>query len=117
MNKFLENKDFSRVAGLEVRDSNRKVNSVDSNSACPHMIDSGKHKVGCQQESINLQNKHNSICPLPLPKDTYPREPVSVDFAVDQWFRILLVHMQKQGVSILEDSSVPFEAKSWKINI
>lgn len=31
-------------------------------------------------------------------KPTAPRVQVSVEFAADQWFRILLVHLQKQHI-------------------
>ena len=75
------------------------------------------HKEGCTEATSNLTNRANNNCPLPISKDTHPREPVSVDFAVDQWFRILLVQMQKQSVSLLDDLAVPFEAKTGNINI
>lgn len=112
MTTNLENNTISRVSSLEVQDSNKKVNEVDSNSTSALV-----HKDGYQEKSTNLQNKHNNICPLPFSKDTAPRKPVNVSFAVDQWFRILLVHMQKQDVSLLDNSAVPFEVKSLKINI
>jgi len=39
-------------------------------------------------------------------KPAAPRGPVSVEFAADQWFRILLVHLQKQHIQT-DPFSVP----------
>lgn len=112
MTTKLENNTISRVASLESQDFNKEVNSAVSNSASAL-----EHKEGYEEKSTNSINKSVMNCPLPSRKNIAPREPVSVSFAVDQWFRILLVQMQKQNVSLLDNLAVPFEAKSVIINI
>ena len=74
-------------------------------------------KRGITENSYPNTKLTQLTSPLPFSKDTHPREPVSVEFAVDQWFRILLVQMQKQNVSLLDSLAVPIESVTVKINI
>ena len=113
MTTNLENNTISRVNSLEFQDSNKKVNR-NGNSNTPALM---KSKRGISTKTNNSIKQTGLTSPLPFSKNTTPRDPVSVSFAVDQWFRILLVHMHKQNVSFLDNLAVPFEAKSLKINI
>jgi hypothetical protein len=113
MTTKLENNTISRLGSLESQDFNKEVNSVNSNSLCPHMIDSGNHKDGCKQKPTNLQNKHNSICPLPSVKNTTPHGEVTMQFAAKQLFQILLVNVKyihSKSVSDLDLLDVPIES-------
>lgn len=58
--------------------------------------------LSVSQREISREN-NNSIeqselcCPLPNSKDNPPRLQVSIDFAVSQWFQILLIHINSRN--------------------
>ena len=116
MTTKLSNPAISRVNSLNVQESYLKVNKNSSHDLTAHTIKENR-KEGYVETNGNLPNLANHNCPLLSRKDLAPRDPVSVEFAVDQWFRILLVHMQKQRVNALDDLAVPFKAKTGIINI
>lgn len=116
MTTKLSNPTISRVNSLTVQESYLKVNKNSSDDLSAHTIKENR-KVGYVETNGNLPNLANHNCPLLSRKDIAPREPVSIDFAADQWFRILLVQMQKQSVSLQDDLAVPIESITVKINI
>lgn len=116
----LENNTISRVVSLESQDFNKEVNSVDSNSLCPHMIESENHKDGCNQKSTNSINKSVNNWPLLSRKNTAHREEVTVEFAAKQLFQILLVNVKynhSKSESDLDLLDVPSESNPQIINI
>jgi hypothetical protein len=113
MTTNLQIKTYKDPTSLKVKESNLIVNN-NSNYSASALIN---HKVRCKDVIGNSLKQSSLTCLLPFSKNTTPREPVSMSFAVDQWFRILLVHMQKQNISLLDNLAVPFEAKTGIINI
>lgn len=108
MTAILENNTISRLGSLESQDFNKEVNSADSNSTTALV-----HKEGYKEKPLNLQNKHNSICPLPSVKNTTPHGEVTIQFAAKQLFQILLVNVKyihSKSVSDLDLLDVPSES-------
>lgn len=93
MNTNKPNKYFKDSSSLDFQDSNLKVNSNINSSVCPLI----KHKEGYQEETTNLIERPELSSPLTNSNNRRPRIQVSVEFAVEQWFRILLVNINSRN--------------------
>lgn len=88
---------------METRESQltkltEKYESVSKNETC----ELARSYPSVSQREISRGNhnpteKCDQCCRLPKSKDTAPRLQVSVDFAVDQWFQILLIHLNSKN--------------------
>lgn len=94
-----KNKTFEECRSLEVQESNQIVNSNDSNGTSALMVKAKPNGIEPQSKREISPKTNNSIKQSGLDSQSTqtnnhtPRLQVSIDFAAEQWFRILLVHL------------------------
>lgn len=97
MTTKLKNNTIPRVISLENQESNEVFNRN-----ADVLVTALIHKERCKEKSNNSIKQSGLTCPLTNSKDIAPRVKVSINFAAEQWFRILLVHLNGKNSKFME---------------
>jgi len=89
MNTKTNNKDLSKSSSLENQESNEVFNG-NTDGSITALIN---RKERCGEKINNSIKETGEDRTSTKRKDIAPRAKASIDFAAEQWFRILLVHL------------------------